>query len=167
MPSIGARCHEFRINDREQTAEGYRPRDRPGCGVEHTSPGPTHSPASRRDVRTGVAVWFGLRAAARSAAAVALHALRRRAVRMVAARYRRGTVAEDHVADAVIVMVYSIRRVPPAIRFARSVLPEARRQFGARQRSRARRTYGRQGARVARPRTCRRRGAVRWRMRLR
>jgi len=57
--------------------------------------------------------WFGLRAEDRDAAAVALHALRRRAARIVAARCRCGiAVAEDHVADAVFVMVYNIRRAP-------------------------------------------------------
>lgn len=44
---------------------------------------------------------------------MALHALRRRAVRIVAARCRCGiVVAEDHVADAIFVMVYDIRRTP-------------------------------------------------------
>src|SRR5438445_13027232 len=60
-----------------------------------------------------VAAWFGLRAEDRGAAAVALHALRGRAARIVAARCRCGiAVAEDHVADAVFVMVYGIRRAP-------------------------------------------------------
>jgi len=60
-----------------------------------------------------VAAWFGLRADDRGVAAVALHALRRRAARIVAARCRCGiAVAEDHVADAVFVMVYGIRRAP-------------------------------------------------------
>ena len=60
-----------------------------------------------------VAAWFGLRADDRGAAAVALHALRGRAARIVAARCRCGiAVAEDHVADAVFVMVYGIRRAP-------------------------------------------------------
>jgi hypothetical protein len=60
-----------------------------------------------------IAAWFGLRAEDRSAAAVALHALRRRATRIVASRCRCGIViAEDHVADAVFVMVYGIRRMP-------------------------------------------------------
>jgi hypothetical protein len=45
---------------------------------------------------------------------VALHALRRRAARIVAARCNCGiVVAEDHVADAVSVMVYNIPRSPP------------------------------------------------------
>jgi len=65
-----------------------------------------------------VAAWFGLRAEDRSAAAVALHTLRRRATRIVASRCRCGfAVAEDHVADAVFVMVYGIRR-PPRLRIA-------------------------------------------------
>jgi hypothetical protein len=60
-----------------------------------------------------VAVWFGLRANDRGAAVVALHALRHRASRVVAARCRCGiAVAEDHVADAVFIMVYGIRRAP-------------------------------------------------------
>ena len=60
-----------------------------------------------------VAAWFGLRAEDRGAAAVALHALRSRAARIVAARCRCGiAIAEDHVADAVFVMVYGIRRAP-------------------------------------------------------
>ena len=60
-----------------------------------------------------VAAWFGLRAEDRAAAAVALHALRGRAARIVAGRCRCGiAVAEDHVADAVFVMVYGIRRAP-------------------------------------------------------
>ena len=60
-----------------------------------------------------VAAWFVLRAKDRGAAGVALHALRRRAARIVAARCRCGiVVAEDHVADAVFVMVYGIRRAP-------------------------------------------------------
>jgi hypothetical protein len=60
-----------------------------------------------------IAAWFGLRAEDRGAAAVALHALRSRAARIVAARCRCGiTVAEDHVADAVFVMVYGIRCAP-------------------------------------------------------
>ena len=60
-----------------------------------------------------VATWFDLRADDRGAAAVALHALRHRASRVVAARCRCGiAVAEDHVADAVFVMVYGIRRTP-------------------------------------------------------
>ena len=59
------------------------------------------------------AAWFGLRAEDRGAAAVALHALRSRAARIVAARCRCGiAVAEDHVADAVFIMVYGIRRAP-------------------------------------------------------
>jgi len=63
-------------------------------------------------------MWFGLRAEDRSAAAVALHALRRRATRIVASRCRCGlAVAEDHVADAVFAMVYGIRR-PPRLRIA-------------------------------------------------
>jgi len=62
---------------------------------------------------TLVAAWFGLRAEDRGAAAVALQALRRRATHIVAARCRCGiAVAEDHVADAVFVMVYGIRRAP-------------------------------------------------------
>jgi hypothetical protein len=62
---------------------------------------------------TLVAAWFGLRAEDRGAAAVALQALRRRAAHIVAARCRCGiAVAEDHVADAVFVMVYGIRRAP-------------------------------------------------------
>ena len=64
-------------------------------------------------VAAPVAAWFSLRAEDRGAAAVALHALRRRAARIVAARCRCGiTVADDHVADAVFVMVYGIRRTP-------------------------------------------------------
>ena len=60
-----------------------------------------------------VAAWFSLRAEDRGAAAVVLHAIRGRAARIVAARCRCGIpVAEDHVADAVFVMVYGIRRVP-------------------------------------------------------
>ena len=60
-----------------------------------------------------VTAWFGLRAEDRGAAAVALHALRRRAAYIVAARCRCGiAVAEDHVADAVFVMVYRIPRTP-------------------------------------------------------
>jgi hypothetical protein len=60
-----------------------------------------------------VVVWFGLRAEDRGEAAVALHTLRRRAARIVAARCRCGiAVAEDHVADAVFVMAYGIRRTP-------------------------------------------------------
>ena len=60
-----------------------------------------------------VAAWFGLRADDRGAAAVALHALRHRAAHIIAARCRCGiAVAEDHVADAVFVMVYGIRRTP-------------------------------------------------------
>jgi hypothetical protein len=60
-----------------------------------------------------VAGWFSLRAEDRGAAAVELHALRSRAARIVAARCRCGiAVAEDHVADAVFVMVYGIRRAP-------------------------------------------------------
>ena len=60
-----------------------------------------------------VATWFGLREEDRGAAAVALHALRRRATRIVASRCRCGiAVAEDHVADAVFVMVYGIQRTP-------------------------------------------------------
>lgn len=63
-----------------------------------------------------VAAWFDLRAEDRGAAAVVLHGLRRRAARMLACRCRCGTtVAEDHVADAVSVMVYGIRR-PPRLR---------------------------------------------------
>lgn len=63
-----------------------------------------------------IAGWFALRAEDRGAAAVALHALRRRAARRVAVRCRCGmVVAEDHVADAVSVMVYGIRR-PPRLR---------------------------------------------------
>jgi len=62
---------------------------------------------------TSVAAWFGLREEDRGAAALALHVLRRRAARIVAARCRCGiAVAEDHVADAVFVMVYGIRRTP-------------------------------------------------------
>jgi hypothetical protein len=62
---------------------------------------------------TLVAAWFGLRAVDRDAAAVALHVLRRRAARILAARCRCGiAVAEDHVADAVFIMVYGIRRAP-------------------------------------------------------
>ncbi len=62
---------------------------------------------------TLAATWFGMRAEDRGAAAVALHALRKRAARIVAARCRCGVaVAEDHVADAVFIMVYGIRRVP-------------------------------------------------------
>ena len=58
-----------------------------------------------------VAAWFGLRAEDRGAA-VALHA-RRRAARIVAGRCRCGiAVAEDHVADAVFIMVYGIPRAP-------------------------------------------------------
>src|SRR5438093_6053819 len=52
-----------------------------------------------------VAAWFGLRAEDRGAAAVALHAPRPRGAHRIA-------VAEDHVADAVFVMVYGIRRAP-------------------------------------------------------
>ena len=64
-------------------------------------------------VAASASAWFGLRAEDRDAAAVALHALRRRAARIVAARCRCGlAVAEDHVADAVFVMVYDIRRAP-------------------------------------------------------
>jgi len=60
-----------------------------------------------------VAAWFSLRAEDRGAAAVALHALRGRAARIVARRCRCGfAVAEDHVADTVFVMVYGIRRAP-------------------------------------------------------
>jgi len=60
-----------------------------------------------------VAAWFSLRAEDRGAAAVALPALRGRAARIVAGRCRCGfAVAEDHVADAVFVMVYGIRRAP-------------------------------------------------------
>src|SRR2546425_41868 len=60
-----------------------------------------------------VARWFGLRAEDRSAAAMVLHALRIRAARIVAARCRCGiVVAEDHVADAIFIMVYGIRRTP-------------------------------------------------------
>ena len=60
-----------------------------------------------------IAAWFGLRAEDRGAAAVALHSLRGHASRIVAARCRCGiAVAEDHVADAVFVMVYGIRRAP-------------------------------------------------------
>lgn len=60
-----------------------------------------------------VAAWFGLRADDRGAAAIALHALRHRAARVIAARCRCGiAVAEDHVADAVFVMVYGIQRTP-------------------------------------------------------
>jgi len=60
-----------------------------------------------------VAAWFSLRAEDRGAAAVALHALRGRAAHAVAARCRCGiAVAEDHVADAVFVMIYGIRRAP-------------------------------------------------------
>ena len=60
-----------------------------------------------------VAAWFGLRAEDRGAAAVALHALRGRAAHIVAARCRCSlAVAEDHVADAVFVMGYGIRRAP-------------------------------------------------------
>jgi len=60
-----------------------------------------------------VAAWFGLRAEDRNAAAVALHSLRSRATRIVAARCRCGIdIAEDHVADAMFVMVYSIRKAP-------------------------------------------------------
>jgi len=60
-----------------------------------------------------VAAWFGLRAEDRGAAAVALHAFRGRAARIIAGRCRCGiAVAEDHVADAVFVMVYAIRRAP-------------------------------------------------------
>jgi hypothetical protein len=60
-----------------------------------------------------VAAWFGLRAEDRGAAAVALHTLRGRAARIIAGRCRCGlAVAEDHVADAVFVMVYGIRRAP-------------------------------------------------------
>jgi len=62
---------------------------------------------------TLVARWFGLRAEDRSAAAMVLHALRIRAARIVAARCRCGiVVAEDHVADAIFIMVYGIRRTP-------------------------------------------------------
>jgi hypothetical protein len=44
---------------------------------------------------------------------MALHALRRRAARIVAGRCRCGiVVAEDNVADAVFVMLYGIRRAP-------------------------------------------------------
>jgi hypothetical protein len=44
---------------------------------------------------------------------VALHVLRSRAARIVAARCRCGVaIAEDHVADAVFVMVYGIRPAP-------------------------------------------------------
>jgi hypothetical protein len=71
---------------------------------------------ARTDYRVAaasVAAWFGLRAEDRGAAAVALHTLRRRAARIVATRCRCGiAVAEDHVADAVSVMVYGIRRTP-------------------------------------------------------
>jgi hypothetical protein len=60
-----------------------------------------------------VANWFRLRAEDRGQAAVALHALRARAVRIVASRCHCSlVVAEDHVADAVFIMVYSIRREP-------------------------------------------------------
>ena len=63
-----------------------------------------------------VAAWFDLRTEDRTAAAVALYALRRRAAHILAARCRCGVaVAEDHVADAVFVMVYGIRR-PPRLR---------------------------------------------------
>jgi hypothetical protein len=42
-----------------------------------------------------------------------LHVLRSRAARIIAARCRCGiAVAEDHVADAVFIMVYGIRRTP-------------------------------------------------------
>src|SRR5213083_1527057 len=67
--------------------------------------------AAREDsgpAAASVAAWFGLRAEDRGAAAVALHALRGRAAHIVAARCRCGiAVAEDHVADAVFVMVYA------------------------------------------------------------
>ena len=60
-----------------------------------------------------VAGWFGLREEDRNAAAVALSPLRHQAARIMAARCRCGiAVAEDHVADAVFVMVYGIRRAP-------------------------------------------------------
>ena len=60
-----------------------------------------------------VLAWFGLRAEDRGTAAVVLHGLRYPAARIVAARCRCGiAVAEDHVADAVFVMLYRIRRVP-------------------------------------------------------
>ena len=60
-----------------------------------------------------VAAWFGLRAEDRGTAAAVLHALRYAAARVVAARCRCGiAVAEDHVADAVFVMLYHIGRVP-------------------------------------------------------
>src|SRR5207245_8733441 len=60
-----------------------------------------------------VAAWFGLRAEDRNAAAIALHSLRSRATRIVATRCRCGiAVAEDHVADAMFVMVYGIRKAP-------------------------------------------------------
>jgi len=72
--------------------------------------------AAREDsgpAAASVAAWFGLRAEDRAAAAVALHALRGRAARIVAGRCRCGiAVAEDQVADAVFVMVYGIRRAP-------------------------------------------------------
>ena len=73
--------------------------------------GAGHARSNSAAVR--VAVWFGLRQEDRDAAALTLHALRGRAVRIVAARCRCGmAVAEDHVADAVFVMVYGIRRAP-------------------------------------------------------
>ena len=60
-----------------------------------------------------VAKWFRLRAEDRGAAAVALHALRARAARIVASRCRCSLViAEDYVADGVLIMVYGIRREP-------------------------------------------------------
>ena len=60
-----------------------------------------------------VANWFRLRAEDRGAAAVALHALRVRAARIVASRCHCSLViAEDYVADAVFTMVYGIRRDP-------------------------------------------------------
>ena len=81
------------------------PAGRPRKGVDGAA-GDDSGPAA-------VAAWFGLRAEDRGAAAVALHVLRRRAARIVAARCRCGiAVAEDHVADAVFVMVYGIRRAP-------------------------------------------------------
>jgi hypothetical protein len=65
-------------------------------------------PASAR-----IAAWFVLRAEDRDAAAVALYTLRGRAARIVAGRCRCGiAVAEDHVTDAIFVMVYGIRRAP-------------------------------------------------------
>jgi len=75
-----------------------------------------------------VAAWFGLRAEDRGAAAVALHALRGRAARIVAGRCRCSiAVAEDHVADLRHGLRHPARAAAPHLRHNDSRLSLRRR----------------------------------------